>query len=85
VVGRNGATTQFHGLYEGDHVNVTVPAGAADCAAMRSEAASTAPAPAKDCTGLGAWAVLARLLRRPCQGNVSSRAGGVCATRRLQD
>jgi len=33
VVIRNGATTQFADVHEGDQVNVTAPAGTADCAA----------------------------------------------------
>ena len=52
VVVRNGATTQFNDVHEGDQVNVTVSAGAADCAAMRIEATSPPAAPEKDRTGL---------------------------------
>jgi len=59
VVVRNGANAAFGDLREGDQVNVTVPAGAADCAATRIEAASTITAPAKDRTGL--WGLLGLL------------------------
>jgi hypothetical protein len=59
VVVRNGATTQFNDVHEGDQVNVTVPAGAADCAATRIEAASPAAVPGKDRTGL--WGLLGLL------------------------
>jgi len=59
VVVRNGVTTQFNDVHEGDQVNVTVPAGAADCAATRIEAASPAAVPEKDRTGL--WGLLGLL------------------------
>jgi hypothetical protein len=59
VVIRNGVTTQFSDVHEGDQVNVTVPAGAADCAATRIEAASPAAVPEKDRTGL--WGLLGLL------------------------
>jgi hypothetical protein len=59
VVVRNGATTQFNDVHEGDQVNVTVPAGAADCAATRIEASSPAAVPEKDRTGL--WGLLGLL------------------------
>ncbi len=59
VVVRNGATTQFGDVHEGDQVNVTVPAGAADCAATRIEAASPAAVPGPDRTGL--WGLLGLL------------------------
>jgi len=59
VVVRNGTTTQFSDVHEGDQVNVTVLAGAADCAAARIEASSPAVAPAKDRTGL--WGLLGLL------------------------
>jgi hypothetical protein len=59
VVIRNGATTQFNDVREGDQVNVTVPAGAADCAATRIEAASPAAVPGPDRTGL--WGLLGLL------------------------
>ena len=62
VVVRNGANAAFGDLREGDQVNVTVPAGAADCAATRIEAASTITAPAKDRTGLWGLLGLAGLL-----------------------
>ena len=71
VIIRNGANAAFGDVREGDQVNVTVPAGAADCTATRIEAASTAVAPEPDRTGL--WGLLgllglgglAGLLRRP--------------------
>jgi hypothetical protein len=59
VVIRNGATTQFNDVHEGDQVNVTVPAGAAECAATRIEAASPAAVPGPDRTGL--WGLLGLL------------------------
>jgi MYXO-CTERM domain-containing protein len=60
VVVRNGTNAAFGDLREGDQVNVTVPAGAADCAATRIEAASTVTAaPEKDRTGL--WGLLGLL------------------------
>ncbi len=59
VVVRNGATTQFNDVHEGDQVNVTVPAGAADCAATRIETASPAAVPGPDRTGL--WGLLGLL------------------------
>ena len=59
VVVRNGATTPFGDVHEGDQVNVTVPAGAADCAATRIEAASPAAVPGPDRTGL--WGLLGLL------------------------
>jgi MYXO-CTERM domain-containing protein len=59
VVIRNGATTQFNDVREGDQVNVTVPAGAADCTATRIEAASPAAVPEPDRTGL--WGLLGLL------------------------
>jgi hypothetical protein len=59
VVVRNGATIQFGDVHEGDQVNVTVPAGAADCAATRIEAASPAAVPGPDRTGL--WGLLGLL------------------------
>lgn len=59
VVVRNGATTQFNDVHEGDQVNVTVPAGAADCAATRIEASSPAAVPGPDRTGL--WGLLGLL------------------------
>jgi len=73
VVVRNGANTQFNDVHEGDQVNVTVPAGAAECAATRIEAASPAAVPGPDRTGL--WGLLGLLglagllplLRRPAR------------------
>ncbi len=60
VVVRNGANAGFGDLREGDQVNVTVPAGAADCAATRIEAASTlTAAPERDRSGL--WGLLGLL------------------------
>jgi hypothetical protein len=56
---RNGANAQFNDVHEGDQVNVTVPAGAAECAASRIELSSPTPAPAKDRTGL--WGLLGLL------------------------
>jgi hypothetical protein len=59
VVVRNGANTQFNDVHEGDQVNVTVPAGAADCAATRIEVASPAAVPGPDRRGL--WGLLGLL------------------------
>lgn len=59
VVVRNGATTQFNDVHEGDQVNVTVPAGAAECAATRIEASSPVAVQGKDRTGL--WGLLGLL------------------------
>jgi len=59
VVVRNGATAQFADVHEGDQANVTVPAGAADCAATRIELASPPAPPEKDRTGL--WGLLGLL------------------------
>jgi hypothetical protein len=56
VVVRNGATAGLSDVRQGDQVNVTVPAGAADCAATRIEATSTVVAQEKDRTGL--WGLL---------------------------
>ncbi len=58
VVIRNGNPTQFNDVHEGDQVNVTVPAGAADCAAARIEVSSPAFVE-KDRTGL--WGLLGLL------------------------
>src|SRR4051794_9699773 len=41
VVVRNGQTVGLSDVREGDQVNVTVPAGAAECAATRIEATTT--------------------------------------------
>lgn len=60
VVIRNGVTAGLSDVREGDQVNVTVPASAADCAATRIEATSTIVAPDKeDRTGL--WGLLGLL------------------------
>ena len=45
VVLRNGTMAQFADLRAGDLVNVTIPAGSADCAANRIEATGPAVAP----------------------------------------
>ncbi len=59
VVVRNGNTTQFNDVREGDQVNVAVPAGAADCTATRIEAASPPAEPERDRSGL--WGLLGLL------------------------
>jgi len=58
---RNGATVGLSDVREGDQVNVTIPAGAVDCAATRIEAttAGTVVAVEKDRTGL--WGLLGLL------------------------
>ena len=73
VVVRNGANGAFGDVREGDQVNVTVPAGSADCTATRIEAASTATAANNDNDNGRPWGLLgllgllglAGLLRRP--------------------
>jgi hypothetical protein len=60
VVVRNGQTVGLSDVREGDQVNVTVPAGAADCTATRIEATTTpVVAQEKDRTGL--WGLLGLL------------------------
>jgi len=57
VVVRNGATAGLSDVREGDQVNVTVPPGAAECAATRIEATTTpVVTQEKDRTGL--WGLL---------------------------
>ena len=73
VVVRDGAPSNFADVREGDQVNVTVPAGAADCTATRIEATSTTVAAARDEDEDRPWGLLGLLgllglgglLRRP--------------------
>lgn len=91
VVIRNGATTQFTDVHEGDQVNVTVPAGAADCAATRIEAASPAAVPGQDRTGLwgllgllGLAGLLPLLRRQPRTMNTTERTVAYPAPRPVE-
>ena len=73
VVVRNGVNGAFGDVREGDQVNVTVPAGAADCTATRIEASSTATTATTDDDNDRPWGLLGLLgllglgglLRRP--------------------
>jgi hypothetical protein len=88
---RNGANTQFADIHEGDQVNVTVPAGAADCAATRIEVSSPAAVPGKDRTGLwgllgllGLGGLLPLLRRQPRPVNTTERTVEYPATRPVE-
>lgn len=62
VVLRDGTMAQFGDLRAGDLVNVTIPAGAADCAANRIEATGPAVAPRQGRVDLGWLLALAALV-----------------------